>query len=290
MAEDNQGNFQNSDTSRLAKTPKSSGAPKAPEVPLSQADTKSVRPIQDPMEKRSQGTVKLKPISASETGQIPIDTGADISDTVKLRVLKEKRRATGPATSKQTVRLKAPSASDGDAKMGEIKASSTGQSPVSEDTVRMRSAASANKTLKLTPAPGANSGSEDTVKMRSAASAGKTLKLTPAGAPTSEDTVRMKSAGSPNKTLKLSAAGSPQQKTVKLSAAGSGSKTLKLKQTDDMEEAGPSLTSPNMAPPLPELGAEMGGILTTLNTFSFIAAAATLTFVVWSYMNLDYFC
>ena len=198
-------------------------------------DLSSGEDVLDPMTLRDSDTSKLKKIKPkSSTQTISLDS-ENISDTVHLKVIKEKKKQlAGILTASQTIRLRPPSES------GKVQPPSAAETmkvsnPAAGGTVNMPPQGSPAGTLKINmPATSSESGTIKVSKpnFSDPTAAGGTLKIkSPVSLDTSGagGTLKIKSptAGTqPSGTLKLKAAGADQ--TVRLGEDKKGG-TLKLK-------------------------------------------------------------
>ena len=182
--------------------------------------------VLDPMTLRDSDTSKLKKIKPkSSTQTISLDSG-NISETVHLKVIKEKKKQlAGILTASQTIRLRPPSdsgktqppqAAAGTMKLG---------APAPGGTVNMPPQGSPAGTLKINmPATSSESGTIKVSKPNFAdpAAAGGTLKI--------KSPVSVETGGGAVGTLKIK---SPTDRTapsgtLKLKAATSGDQTVRL--------------------------------------------------------------
>jgi hypothetical protein len=223
------------------------------------ADLKSGKDVLDPMTLRDSDTSKLKKIKPkSSTQTISLDS-ENISDTVHLKVIKEKKKQlAGILTASQTIRLRPPSESGratAPVSAGTLKLNN----PAPGGTVNMPPGASPAGTLKINmPATSSESGTIKVSKPNfdDASVASGTLKIK---SPVSVDTgasgggtLKIKSASggaAPSGTLKLKAASGDQ--TVRMQGDDKKGGTLKLKGAgaSSMNTGSPSVKqAPRSAP------------------------------------------
>ena len=193
--------------------------PKAPEahddvntqpVVKPKDDLNSGEEVLDPLTLRDSDTSKLKRIKPkSATQTINLDS-ENVSDTVHLKVIKEKKKQlAGILTASQTIRLRPPSSpqTPGD-----------GQAPAPQSS----------QTLKINPSappPPSTPG---------APASAQTLKIAPGASASGSGTVSMPPAGAPAGTLKINMPASTSESgTIKVSkpnfAEASSAGTLKIK-------------------------------------------------------------
>ena len=192
--------------------------PKAPEahddvntqpVVKPKEDLNSGEEVLDPLTLRDSDTSKLKRIKPkSATQTINLDS-ENVSDTVHLKVIKEKKKQlAGILTASQTIRLRPPSSP-------QAPGDSQGQTPQSSQTLKINPSA---------PPPPATPG---------APQSSQTLKISP-GASSGSGTVSMPPGGAPAGTLKINMPASTSESgTIKVSkpnfAEASSAGTLKIK-------------------------------------------------------------
>ena len=210
------------------------------------ADLKSGDDVLDPMTLRDSDTSKLKKIKPkSSTQTISLDS-ENISDTVHLKVIKEKKKQlAGILTASQTIRLRPPSDS-GKTQVPNSAGTMKLPSPAAGGTVNMPPGGSPAGTLKINmPATSSESGTIKVSKPNfEEAAASGTLKIK---SPVSVDTgggaggtLKIKSTtGAPSGTLKLKAAPGGDQ-TVRLGEDKKGG-TLKLKGGSPVQSSSPSV-------------------------------------------------
>ena len=211
------------------------------------ADLKSGDDVLDPMTLRDSDTSKLKKIKPkSSTQTISLDS-ENISDTVHLKVIKEKKKQlAGILTASQTIRLRPPSDS-GKTQVPNSAGTMKLPSPTAGGTVNMPPGGSPAGTLKINmPATSSESGTIKVSKPNfEEAAASGTLKIK---SPVSVDTgggaggtLKIKSTtGAPSGTLKLKAAPGGDQ-TVRLGAEDKKGGTLKLKGGSPIQSSSPSV-------------------------------------------------
>ena len=249
--------FEKTESSRIKKAELHDDVNTQPVV-KPKADLKSGDDVLDPMTLRDSDTSKLKKIKPkSSTQTISLDS-ENISDTVHLKVIKEKKKQlAGILTASQTIRLRPPSDS------GKTQAPTSAgtmklPSPAAGGTVNMPpQGASPAGTLKINmPATSSESGTIKVSKPNfEEAAASGTLKIK---SPVSVDTgggaggtLKIKSTtGAPSGTLKLKAAPGGDQ-TVKLGDDKKGG-TLKLKGGSPVQSSSPSVKQSARSSAAPE--------------------------------------
>ena len=166
-------------------------------------DLNSGEEVLDPLTLRDSDTSKLKRVKPkSSTQTINLDS-ENISDTVHLKVIKEKKKQlAGILTASQTIRLRPPSAPQ------QAPAAGAPQAPQSSQTLKISPTApppASAGTLKISPGAGAGAG---------------TVSMPPAGAPAGTLKINMPASSSESGTIKVT-------KPNFAEAASSG--TLKIK-------------------------------------------------------------
>jgi hypothetical protein len=228
--------FNKTDSTRIKKSELNDDV-KTQAVVKAQPKLAAAEEVLDPMTLRDSDTSKLKRIKPkSSTQTISLDS-ENISDTVHLKVIKEKKKQlAGILTASQTIRLRPPSESGRAAppvSAGTLKLSNS----ASGGTVNLPPGSSPAGTLKINmPATSSESGTIKVSKpsFDDASVASGTLKIK---SPVSVDTgasgggtLKIKSASggaSPSGTLKLKASSGDQ--TVRMQGDDKKSGTLKLK-------------------------------------------------------------
>ncbi|MCH2205116.1 MAG: hypothetical protein MK132_04495 [Lentisphaerales bacterium] len=247
--------------------------------------------VLDPMTLRDSDTSKLKKIKPkSSTQTISLDS-ENISDTVHLKVIKEKKKQlAGILTASQTIRLRPPSDS------GKT------QSPASEDTKMKLGAPAPGGTVNMSPQGSpvgtlkinmpATSSESGTIKVSKPSFPGSqapsgTLKIkSPVAGQSGGSTLKIKSTEqsgvAPSGTLKLKSASADQ--TVRMSGSSSGG-TLKLKGASTSLSSSTSRKQINNTADdvtsfdgLDDDSRLKPGIMMTLNTLMTIAALGFAVF------------
>ena len=306
--------FEKTESSRIKKAELNDDVNTQPVV-KPKDDLNSGEDVLDPLTLRDSDTSKLKKIKPkSATQTIDLDS-ENISDTVHLKVIKEKKKQlAGILTASQTIRLRPPSSPSGSSTPGTqvpqssqtLKIDPNAQAPAGAGTVNMPPAGGAPAgTLKINmPASSTESGtikvskpnfaensSAGTLKIKSpvvvdsGASAGGTLKIKSAAATASASgTLKLKSAGASDETLKI-AGGDKKGGTLKLKAkstVGGGTAPVKrhsARAEEDVEdvEAYTEVEDPKAKP----------GIFMTLSSLVALVAVGTIVFkLVENYMKL----
>lgn len=273
-------------------------------------ELKSGEEVLDPLTLRDSDTSKLKKIKPkSATQTIDLDS-ENISDTVHLKVIKEKKKQlAGILTASQTIRLRPPSSPGASSSPGTPQSSQTlkitPNTPNPAGTVNMPPAAGApagtlkinmpassteSGTIKVSKPNFAESSSAGTLKIKSpvvvdgGASAGGTLKIKSAAATASASgTLKLKSAAGSDETLKI-AGGDKKGGTLKLKAkstVGGGTGAVKRHSARDEEaeevEAYTEAEDPKAKP----------GIFMAISSFVALVAAGTIVFkLVENYIKL----
>ena len=273
-------------------------------------DLSSGEEVLDPLTLRDSDTSKLKKIKPkSATQTIDLDS-ENISDTVHLKVIKEKKKQlAGILTASQTIRLRPPSSPSGSSTPGTPQSSQTlkiapnapspagtvnmppaGGAPAGTLKINMPASSTESGTIKVSKPNFAESSSAGTLKIKSpvavdgGASAGGTLKIKSAAATASASgTLKLKSAGGSDETLKI-AGGDKKGGTLKLKAkstVGGGTGAVKRHSARDEEveevEAYTEVEDPKAKP----------GIFMTLSSFVALVAVGTIVFkLVENYMKL----
>ena len=274
-------------------------------------DLNSGEEVLDPLTLRDSDTSKLKKIKPkSATQTIDLDS-ENISDTVHLKVIKEKKKQlAGILTASQTIRLRPPSSPSGSSSPGTPQSSQTlkiapnapspagtvnmppaGGAPAGTLKINMPASSTESGTIKVSKPNFAESSSAGTLKIKSpvvvdgGASAGGTLKIKSAAATASASgTLKLKSAGGSDETLKIAGGGDKKGGTLKLKAkstVGGGTGAVKRHSARDEEvddvEAFTEVEDPKAKP----------GIFMTLSSLVALVAVGTIVFkLVENYMKL----
>ena len=273
-------------------------------------DLNSGEEVLDPLTLRDSDTSKLKKIKPkSATQTIDLDS-ENISDTVHLKVIKEKKKQlAGILTASQTIRLRPPSSPSGGSSPGTPQSSQTlkiapnapspagtvnmppaGGAPAGTLKINMPASSTESGTIKVSKPNFAESSSAGTLKIKSpvavdgGASAGGTLKIKSAAATASASgTLKLKSAGGSDETLKI-AGGDKKGGTLKLKAkstvgGGTGAVKRHSARDEDVEEveAYTEVEDPKAKP----------GVFMTLSSLVALVAVGTIVFkLVENYMKL----
>ena len=265
----------------------------------SKLDLDSGKSVLDPLTLRDSDTSRLKKIKPkSATQTINLDS-ENISDTVHLKVIKEKKKQlAGILTASQTIRLRPPSAPQ-PAPQTASTLKTPDPSPSSAGTVNMPPQTSPAGTLKINmPASSSESGTIKVAKPNFAdTSSAGTLKIkSPEASATSGGTLKIKSAAtaSASGTLKLKAAASSDE-TVKLGADKKGG-TLKLKAKSTISQPTQSVkqkSATQVKRAKAELAATQNdpksnpGIVITLTSILALAASGMIVYtLINSYQEL----
>ena len=273
-------------------------------------DLKSGEDVLDPLTLRDSDTSKLKKIKPkSATQTIDLDS-ENISDTVHLKVIKEKKKQlAGILTASQTIRLRPPSSPSAASTPGTPQSSQTlkiapntpspagtvnmppaGGAPAGTLKINMPASSTESGTIKVSKPNFAESSSAGTLKIKSpvvvdsGASAGGTLKIKSAAATASASgTLKLKSAGGSDETLKI-AGGDKKGGTLKLKAkstvgGGTAPKRHSARDEDNVEEveAYTEVEDPKAKP----------GVLMTLSSLVALVAVGAIVFkLIENYMTL----
>ncbi len=216
-------------------------------------ELKSGEEVLDPLSLRDSDTSKLKRIKPkSATQTIDLDS-ENISDTVHLKVIKEKKKQlAGILTASQTIRLRPPSGPAGapapmaqpqnqssqTLKIGQGATNPAGTvnmppqvgTPAGTLKINMPASSSESGTIKVVKPNFTEASSAGTLKIKSptpvensGATAGGTLKIKSAtNTASASGTLKLKSAGGSEETVKIveSGAGDKKGGTLKLKAGG----------------------------------------------------------------------
>jgi hypothetical protein len=210
-------------------------------------DLTSGEDVLDPLTLRDSDTSKLKRIKPkSATQTINLDS-ENVSDTVHLKVIKEKKKQlAGILTASQTIRLRPPSSPQ--APPGGPQSSQTLKiNPSAPPAPSTPGAPQSAQTLKI--APGASSSGSGTVSMPPAGAPAGTLKINMPASTSESGTIKVSkpnfAEGSSAGTLKIKSpvavdTGSTVGGTLKIKSAAastaSASGTLKLKAAGTADE------------------------------------------------------
>ena len=267
--------------------------------------------VLDPLTLRDSDTSKLKKIKPkSATQTIDLDS-ENISDTVHLKVIKEKKKQlAGILTASQTIRLRPPSSPSGSSSAGQAPSSQTlkidanaaksagtvnmppqGGAPAGTLKINMPASSTESGTIKVSKPNFAENSSAGTLKIKSpvsvdsGASPGGTLKIKSAAATASASgTLKLKSAAGSDETLKI-AGGDKKGGTLKLKAKSTvgggtqpGVKRHSAREEDAVEDmAYAEIEDPKAKP----------GVFMALSSFVALVAVGTIVFkLVENYMNL----
>lgn len=263
-------------------------------------DLNSGESVLDPLTLRDSDTSKLKKIKPkSATQTINLDS-ENISDTVHLKVIKEKKKQlAGILTASQTIRLRPPSSPQTPAPQSASTLKISNPAPAPSGTVNLPPQNSPAGTLKINmPASSSESGTIKVAKPNFAeTSSAGTLKIkSPDASTSSGGTLKIKAAptASASGTLKLKAAAGSDQ-TVKMGDDKKGG-TLKLKAKSTVSQPAQSVKQKS-ATQVRKAEADLAatqddpkanpGIFITLSSVATLAAAATIVFfLVTSYQDL----
>lgn len=301
--------FEKTESSRIKKAEINDDVNTQPVV-KPKGDLNSGEEVLDPLTLRDSDTSKLKKIKPkSATQTIDLDS-ENISDTVHLKVIKEKKKQlAGILTASQTIRLRPPSSPSGGSSPGTPQSSQTlkiapnapspagtvnmppaGGAPAGTLKINMPASSTESGTIKVSKPNFAESSSAGTLKIKSpvavdgGASAGGTLKIKSAAATASASgTLKLKSAGGSDETLKI-AGGDKKGGTLKLKAkstvgGGTGAVKRHSARDEDVEEveAYTEVEDPKAKP----------GVFMTLSSLVALVAVGTIVFkLVENYMKL----
>ena len=301
--------FDKSESSRIKKAELNDDVNTQPVV-KPKGDLKSGEDVLDPLTLRDSDTSKLKKIKPkSATQTIDLDS-ENISDTVHLKVIKEKKKQlAGILTASQTIRLRPPSSPSAASTPGTPQSSQTlkiapntpspagtvnmppaGGAPAGTLKINMPASSTESGTIKVSKPNFAESSSAGTLKIKSpvvvdsGASAGGTLKIKSAAATASASgTLKLKSAGGSDETLKI-AGGDKKGGTLKLKAkstigGGTAPKRHSARDEDNVEEveAYTEVEDPKAKP----------GVFMTLSSLVALVAVGAIVFkLIENYMTL----
>ena len=175
--------------------------------------------VLDPLTLRDSDTSKLKKIKPKSSTQTINQDSENISDTVHLKVIKEKKKQlAGILTASQTIRLRPPSAPQG--------GTSAPGGPQS------------SQTLKISPSAPGGPQSSQTLKISPSASSAGTVNMPPQGSPAGTLKINMPASASESGTIKVTkpnfaeatSAGTLKIKSpVAVDTGSTASGTLKIK-------------------------------------------------------------
>lgn len=248
------------DTPPLPPRPPVSPAPLAA-APAHEDAAKAPAGVKDPLSLRDTNTSRLKRIKIDGQGQAgatvmvtPQGAGGrdkrDSTETVRLKIIREKRQGAAPAaTANQTIRLRPPAEAGGVPASPVVPAADSAASPAAE-TIRVDDTAATVTVPTAAPAPAnvVNKVSTATIKLRPGAlptpAAGPVITAEPTAAPGgAKHTIKIKmpapasGAGAPapgvppdsGATIKLPSPSGDAGATMKLPEARAGKRPLTLK-------------------------------------------------------------
>lgn len=304
--------FEKTESSRIQKAELNDDVNTQPVV-KPKVDLNSGEDVLDPLTLRDSDTSKLKKIKPkSATQTIDLDS-ENISDTVHLKVIKEKKKQlAGILTASQTIRLRPPSSPSGASTPGtQAQSSQTLKidpnaakpagtvnmppqgAPAGTLKINMPASSTESGTIKVSKPNFAESSSAGTLKIKSpvsvdsGASAGGTLKIKSAAATASASgTLKLKSAAGSDETLKIAGGGGDKKGgTLKLKAKSTvgggtqpGVKRHSARDEESVEEVAYAEVEDPKAKP---------GIFMTISSFVALVAVGTIVFkLVENYMAL----
>ena len=254
----------------------------------------------DPLTLRDSDTAKLKRIKPkSATQTISLDS-QKISDTVHLKVIKEKKKQlAGILTASQTIRLRPPS---GGTKAPTATPASKAPT-ASGQTVNIPAAKQTNaSTLKVNmPASASESGTIKVSKPEMSSSLGGTLKiknpvprasgtLKIKAAPSASGTIKVKAPVKGDDTVKVAAPVAKKGGTLKLKAKSTVSSVPTQRTVNTSEESSDKAIAEEKVDKVQKLtteeGAEPGVIMTVFSLASLCAVGFFVLKTCGSYMEL----
>ena len=278
-------------------------------VVKSKDDLNSGEGVLDPLTLRDSDTSKLKRVKPKSATQTVNLDSENVSDTVHLKVIKEKKKQlAGILTASQTIRLRPPASPQ--------QPPAAGGGPQSSQTLKISpSAPSGSGTVSMPPAGGGSAGTlkinmpassseSGTIKVSkpnfAESSSAGTLKIKNPSAVTDSasgsGTLKIKSAAaspaSASGTLKLKAAAAPAEETVKIGSDVGKGGTVKLKAKSTVNQTAPSPskrvdTQEDVAVAVQDDPKAKPGIWMTLSSLVAIAAVGTIVFMcIDNYMEL----
>ncbi|NQZ57727.1 MAG: hypothetical protein HRT88_09730 [Lentisphaeraceae bacterium] len=251
--------------------------------------------IVDPLTLRASDTAKLKRIKPkSATQTISLDSQR-ISDTVHLKVIKEKKKQlAGILTASQTIRLRPPaSGTKAPTASGEtVNIPAAKQTSDSTLKVNMPASASESGTIKISK-PEISSSTGGTLKIKSpvpraSGTSGGTLKIK--AAPAASGTIKVKAPVKGDETVKVGAPAAKKGGTLKLKAKSTVSSVPTQRTVKTPEETNDKAISEEKVDEVQKLtteeGAEPGVIMTVFSLASLCAVGFFVLKTFGSYMEL----